>query len=148
MKVILRQNYEPLGKLGATLEVKDGYARNFLIPRGLVYPASAKYEKMLEAERKLYEKRQAHVSKSAQELADRLAGVTVVAFRKAGEEGRLFGSVTSADIADLLAQQGLELDRRKIILDEPIRLLGNYQVRVHLHEDINATLQVSVQKEE
>jgi len=148
MKVILRQDYEPLGKMGAALEVKDGYARNFLIPRGLVYPASSKYEKMLASERRLHDKRKQHVAQGATELAARLAGATVITYLKAGEEGRLFGSVTSSDIAELLAQQGIELDRRKIILEEPIKLLGNYQVRVHLHEDVNAILQVSVQKEE
>jgi large subunit ribosomal protein L9 len=148
MKVILRQDYEPLGKIGAVLEVKDGYARNFLMPRGLIYPATPKFERMLEADRRLHDKRKQHVAKGATELAERLTGVTVTAHRKAGEEGRLFGSVTSSDIAELLAEQGIELDRRKIILDEPIRLLGNYQVRVHLHEDVNAVLQVVVQKEE
>jgi large subunit ribosomal protein L9 len=148
MKVILRQDFESLGKLGALLEVKDGYARNFLIPRGLVYPATPKHERMLDADRRLHEKRKQHLVSNASEVAQKLSGVTVVAYRKAGEEGRLFGSVTSSDIAESLAAQGLELDRRKIILDEPIRLLGNYQVRVHLHEDVNAVLQVSVLKEE
>jgi large subunit ribosomal protein L9 len=148
MKVILRQDFEPLGKMGTALDVKDGYARNFLVPRGLVYPATAKYMRMLESERKLHDKRKEHVVKGASELAEKLAGVSVTAHRKAGEEGRLFGSVTSSDIAEALAEQGIELDRRKIILDEPIRLLGNYQVRVHLHEDVNVILQVSVLKEE
>lgn len=148
MKIILRQDYEPLGKSGAVLAVKEGYARNFLIPRGLAYPAAPKYERMLKVEEELRLKKEAHKHRGAQELADLLAKTTVIAKNKAGEEGRLFGSVTSQDIADLLAQQGIELDRRKIVLDEPIRLLGTYQVRVHLHEDVNALLQVSVVKEE
>lgn len=148
MKVILRQDYDPLGKSGAILEVKDGYARNFLIPRGIVYPATPKYERMLQDEDRLRQKREVYKQKSAQELAELLAKTTVIARHKAGEEGKLFGSVTSQDIAALLAEQGIELDRRKIVLDEPIRLLGTYQVRVHLHEDVNALLQVSVVKEE
>ena len=148
MKVILRQDFEPLGKLGATVDVKEGYARNYLIPRGLVYPASPKHERLLEAERRLAEKRHQHQQRSSEELAAKLSQTTVIARCKAGEEGRLFGSVTSQDIADLLRTQGIELDRRKIVLDEPIRLLGTYQVRVHLHENVNAVLQVSVTREE
>jgi large subunit ribosomal protein L9 len=147
MKVILRQDYEPLGKIGARLEVKAGYARNFLIPRGLVYPATGKYEGLLEAEKKLVVKRLQHQMKGAKELADRLGQTAVVIRSKAGEEGKLFGSVTSQDIAAALLEQGLEMDRRKIILDEPIRLLGTYQVRVHLQAEVNALLQVTVLKE-
>lgn len=148
MKVILRQDYDPLGKMGATLEVKDGYARNFLIPWGIVYPATPKSLRMLEQDRRVYEKRQVHQEKSASELAEKLGQAILITRRKTGEEGRLFGSVTSQDIADMLLEQGIELDRRKIVLDEPIRLLGTYQVRVHLHADVNALLQVSVVKEE
>jgi large subunit ribosomal protein L9 len=148
MKIILRQDFEPLGKVGAVLEVKDGYARNYLIPRGIVFPATPKYQRMFEEDERLRSKKEEHKHRGAEELAEVLAQATVIATRKAGEEGRLFGSVTSQDISELLAQQGIELDRRKIIMDEPIRLLGTYQVRVHLHEDINALLQVSVVKEE
>lgn len=122
MKVILRQDYEPLGQIGARLDVKDGYARNFLIPRGLVYPATAQHERLLEAEKRLAVKRLEHQNKSAEELAGRLAQATVVVHSKAGEEGRLFGTVTAQDIAAALLEQGIELDRRKIILDEPIKL--------------------------
>ncbi|RJP80373.1 MAG: 50S ribosomal protein L9 [Candidatus Zixiibacteriota bacterium] len=148
MKVILRQNYEPLGKMGARLEVKDGYARNYLIPRGLAYPATSQYEKMLLTETRLHDKRVAHLQKAAADQAERLSGITVTTYRKAGEEGRLFGSVTSTDIAELLAEQGIEVDRRKITLDEPIKVLGNYQVRIHLHEQVNAMVGVAVLKEE
>ncbi len=148
MKVILRKDHESLGKLGAHLEVKDGYARNYLIPQGLAYPAAPNYEKLLQAEQKLVQKRISHQMKGAEELAKKLAEVTLITHRKAGEEGRLFGSVTAQDIADLLQEQGIELDRRKIVLDEAIKLLGTYQVRVHLHDEINSLLQVSVLKEE
>ena len=148
MKVILRQDYEPLGKMGTTLDVKDGYARNFLIPNGIVYLATPKYLNILQEEERLQKKRETYKHKGAEDLAEVLSNATVITRRKASEEGRLFGSVTSQDIAELLAEQGIELDRRKIVLDEPIRLLGTYQVRVHLHEDINALLQVSVVKEE
>lgn len=148
MKVILRQDFESLGKMGSIHTVKDGYARNFLIPKGIVYPATAKYEKIFEAERKLLQKKLDYQIKSAEELAAKLAQASVVVYSKAGEEGRLFGSVTAQDISESLRQQGIELDRRKIILDEPIKQLGTYQVRVHLHGDVNALLQVSVLKEE
>lgn len=148
MKVILRQDYESLGPIGSRLDVKDGYARNFLIPRGIAYPATAQHERLLEAEKRLAVKRLEHQHKRAGELTDRLAQTTVIVRSKAGEEGRLFGTVTSQDIAAALLEQGIELDRRKIILDEPIKLLGNYQIRVHLHGDANALLQVTVLKEE
>ncbi len=148
MKVILRQDFESLGKMGSIHTVKDGYARNFLIPKGIVYPATPKYEKIFEAERKLLQKRLDYQVKSAEELAAKLSQASVVVYSKAGEEGRLFGSVTAQDISDALAQQGIEVDRRKIILDEPIKVLGTYQVRVHLHGEVNTLLQVSVLKEE
>ena len=137
-----------MGKMGAALDVKDGYARNFLIPRGIAYPATHKYERMLQEDKRIYQKREAHKHKGAQELADLLSNTAVTAQRKSGEEGRLFGSVTSQDIADLLTEKGVEIDKRKIVLDEPIRLLGTYQVRVHLHEDINALVQVLVVRDE
>lgn len=148
MKVILRQNFEPLGSFGTEIEVKDGYARNFLIPNGIVYPATAKYRRVLQEDERLKQKKEVHKHKTAEELAELLSKATVIAKMKAGEEGRLFGSVTSQDISDLLAEQGIELDRRKIVLDEPIKLLGTYQVRVHLHTDVDALIQVSVVKEE
>jgi large subunit ribosomal protein L9 len=148
VKVILRQDYEPLGKIGTRHDVKDGYARNFLIPRGIVYPASSKYEGLLETENKLALKRQQHKIKGAQELAEKLGQTVIILRSKAGEEGRLFGSVTSQDIAAALLEQNIELDRRKIILDEPIKLLGTYQVRVHLQAEVEALLQVSVLKED
>jgi large subunit ribosomal protein L9 len=148
MKVILRQNYEPLGDFGAEIEVKDGYARNFLIPKGIVYPATPKHKKILQEDERLKQKKEVHKHRTAEELAEVLSKATVIAKMKAGEEGRLFGSVTSQDITDLLAEQGIDLDRRKIVLDEPIKLLGTYQVRVHLHVDVEALIQVSVVKEE
>ncbi|MFH1733090.1 MAG: 50S ribosomal protein L9 [bacterium] len=148
MKIILRQDFEPLGKSGSIREVKDGYARNFLIPKGIVYPATQKFQKMLADEERLSQKRNQYKQSGAQELADLLAKTSVVAKSKAGEEGRLFGSVTSQDIADLLSEQNIEVDKRKIVLDEPIRILGTYQVRIRLHTDVEALLQVSVVKEE
>ncbi|TKJ40376.1 50S ribosomal protein L9 [candidate division LCP-89 bacterium B3_LCP] len=148
MKVILREKFETLGDMGTTLNVKDGYARNYLIPRGIAYPATDKYLNVLQEEEKLQQKKDAHKVKSAEQLAEVLSKATVIAKRKSGEEGKLFGSVTSQDITSALAEQGIELDRRKIVLDEPIRLLGNYQVRVRLHADVNVLIQVAVIKEE
>ncbi|MCX6639026.1 MAG: 50S ribosomal protein L9 [bacterium] len=148
MKIILRQDHEKLGRTGTTVEVKDGYARNYLLPRGLVYPATPKFERMLAQEDRLNRKRESHKQRNAQDEADVLTKASVVAKAKVGEEGRLFGSVTAQDIVDLLAQQGIELDRRKIVMEEPIKFLGTYQVRIHLHGDVNAHLQVSVVKDE
>ncbi len=148
MKVILRQDYEPLGKSGAEIEVKDGYARNYLLPKGIVFPATAKNLKIIQEDERIRSKKETFKFKSAEEHAELLSNASVIVKQKAGEEGRLFGSVTSQDIASRLAEQGIELDKRKIVMDEPIKLLGTYQVRVKLHADVEANIQVSVLKEE
>ncbi|GAB1431097.1 50S ribosomal protein L9 [Ignavibacteria bacterium] len=142
MKVILRQDVESLGRVGEIVNVKDGYARNYLIPRNYAYYATAGAMKAFEAEKKRYLADVAKVRNAAQGLAAKLAEVQVSIAMKVGEEGRLFGSATPQMIADNLAEQGFTIDRRTIMIDEPIKTLGVYDVNIKLHTDVTATVKV------
>jgi large subunit ribosomal protein L9 len=144
MKIILRQNVENVGNVGETVVVKDGYARNFLIPRGLAYYASPKALRILEGEKKVYETRIAKLKTEAELLAVKLADTQVSIAMQAGEEGKLFGSVTNIMIAEELATKGFNIDRRLISIDEPIKSLGNYEVKVKLHTEVVALVKVWV----
>ncbi|HET9870951.1 MAG TPA: 50S ribosomal protein L9, partial [bacterium] len=123
MKVLLTQDVKKIGKKGEVLEVKEGYARNFLIPKGLAVEASGGAMKQHQDGQKAQEKRQAREKEEARELAAKLSAAPVVLKHKAGEEGRLFGSITSAEIAEALKAKGFEVDKKKIVLEEPIRLV-------------------------
>lgn len=144
MKVILRQNYENLGTIGDIVDVKDGYARNFLIPRSIAYRATPGALRAIESEKKRYNAQQARFEADARSQAERLESVSITIPMRVGEEERLFGSVTSQMIADELGRQGHEVDRRTIQLSEPIRQLGMYDVPVKLHTNVTATLKVFV----
>ena len=147
MQIILQEDVEKLGTRGQVMEVADGYARNYLLPRKLAIEASAGNLKRLEKIRATLAKRTATEKESAQKLAELLATVRVTLSRKAGENDQLFGSVTATDIADALAAQGYNVDKRKIQLDEPIKLVGEYQVTARLHHDVTGSFQVVVQRE-
>lgn len=147
MQIILQEDVEKLGTRGQVVEVAAGYARNFLLPRKLAIPATAGNLKRLEKIRATLAKRTATERESAQKLAELLATVSVTLTRKAGENDQLFGSVTAADIAEALAAQGYNVEKRKIQLDEPIKLVGEYQVSAKLHLDIAANIKVVVQRE-
>jgi large subunit ribosomal protein L9 len=147
MQIILQEDVEKLGARGEIVEVKEGYARNFLLPQKLALPASAGNLKRLEKIRATLAKRTATERDQAQVLANALAGVTVTLVRKAGDNDQLFGSVTSADVADALATQGHIVDKRRIQLDEPIKLIGESQVNVKLHSDVTAQFKVVVTRE-
>jgi large subunit ribosomal protein L9 len=147
MKVILLEDVERLGKRGAILSVKDGYGRNFLIPRKLAVPATDANMKLAEAQTKKVEVQEAKEEKSAGELKAELENVHITIPMKAGEGDVLFGSVTSANIADALEQKGYTIDKRRIELDEPIKRLGDHQVSVKLHRNVSAEVKVSVVKE-
>jgi large subunit ribosomal protein L9 len=147
MRIILQEDIEKLGARGQVIEVAEGYARNFLLPRKLALPATEGNLKRLEGIRASLAKRQATERESAQLLATQLAGVTLTLARKAGENDQLFGSVTAADLADALAAQGYTVDKRKIQLDDPIKLLGEYTVPVKLLTDVSATVKVVVNRE-
>ncbi len=148
MQVILRENIEKLGSRGDIVNVADGYARNYLLPRRLAVPATEANKKIVEQERQAHLRREARERGEAEELARLLAGVTVTIPQKAGEHDQLFGSVTAKDIAEALQQKNYVVDRRKIQLEEPIKQLGEYKVPVRLHKDVTAEILVQVVKEE
>lgn len=147
MKVILRQDYEPLGKIGDVVEVKDGYARNFLIPKKIVYPATPGSLKAVEEERKRLQAKLQRERKSAELLAVELEKVSVTIPVEVGEEDRIHGTVTTQMIADALLEKGYEIDKRKIELDEQIKTLGIYTAKIKLHPEIIAQIKVWVVKE-
>ncbi len=148
MDIILREEIENLGSRGDTVKVRDGYARNFLLPRRLAVPATEANRKIVEQERQAWLKKEAKFAAEASEQAKLLEALVITIRQKAGENDQLFGSVTAKDISDALAAQKFEIDRKKILLDEPIRQLGDHTVNVKLHKDVTAPLTVKVEKEE
>ncbi|OGQ85801.1 MAG: 50S ribosomal protein L9 [Deltaproteobacteria bacterium RIFOXYA12_FULL_58_15] len=144
MEIILIEDVANLGVIGDLVTVKDGYARNLLLPHKMAIPASTKSKKRLEHEKRLASFSLARAKKDAEAQAARLANVSVTIARKVGEQDKLFGSVTTHDIARGLADEGVELDRRQILLDEPIKALGVYQVPVRLNGAVNAQVKVWV----
>lgn len=147
MKIVLREDIEKLGKVGQILDVRRGYFRNFLFPKGLAWKATPdkiqEMEKQLQARMRRMEKERA----KATELAGRLEGLNLLFRAKAGEEGKLFGSVTSQDIQQALQAKGFELDRRQVALEEPIKTIGAHEATVRIFQDIAATVRVTVEPE-
>jgi large subunit ribosomal protein L9 len=144
MEVILKEDILNLGKMGEVVRVRDGYARNYLLPRGLVLIADKKTLKTFEHQKRVVESQKDRVVKQAQILADKLAQISLTMPVKAGEEGKLFGSVTNIDIEKALKAKGFEVDRRKIQLAQPIKVLGDYEVPVRFTSDVTANVKVSV----
>lgn len=147
MKVILRQDFETLGKIGEIVDVKDGYARNFLFPRGIAYAALKGNIKALEDEKKAVEKKNQQELKAAESFAAELETVSVTIPVQVGEEDKIFGTVTTQMIADSLKEKGYEVDKRKIEIEETIKSLGIYSVNVKLHPSVNAKVKVWVVRE-
>ncbi len=147
MDVILRQDVDNLGSAGDLVTVKDGYARNFLLPRGLAYLATEGNKRRLDAERGQRARKQAAETSGAREIAGRLEQVSVTFTMKAGEGDKLFGSVTAADVAKQLEAQGFAVDKKQIELDEPLKALGVYKVPVRLHADVKPEVRVWVVRE-
>ena len=147
MEIILREDFESLGQAGQVISVKDGYARNFLIPKGIAYLANEANKKQYENDVKQQAWRLNREKKTAETLATKLENVSCTISVQVGEEDKMFGSVTSQNIADVLATQGFEVDKRKILLEEPIKSLGIYSVPIKLHADVEATVKVWVVKE-
>jgi large subunit ribosomal protein L9 len=147
MEVILREHVDNLGKRGEIVKVADGYARNYLLPRKLALPATEGNKKHVERERKIVEMREAEDKSQAEAVAARLAGIEITIARRVGETEQLYGSVTAPDIADYLKAKGFEIDRRKLILPEPIKTLGDHAVPLKLHREVTAPLTVRVVKE-
>ena len=147
MQIILQEDVEKLGTRGQVVEVAEGYARNFLLPRKLALEASAGNMKRLEKMRATFAKKEATEKGDAQKLAELLAGVSLELTRKAGENDQLFGSVTSADISEALAAKGFNVEKRKIALADPIKVVGEFEIPVKLHREIAANVKLSVKKE-
>ena len=147
MKLILREDVENLGKGGELVDVKPGYGRNFLLPRGLAVAANPKNVRELEHQKNIAEAKAAKLKASAEAVAKRLADTPVVLKRKVGEQDKLYGSVTALDIVEALAARGLQLDRRTIDLPEPIKTVGDFEVPVKLHRDVVGKAKVKVEPE-
>lgn len=148
MKVILRKNFDQLGKVGEIVNVKDGYARNFLIPRGVAYQATQGNIRALEEEKKQIQKREVKELEEAQKLAAEMEKVSVTIPVKVGEEEKIFGTVTSQMIVDSLKEKGFDVDKRKVEITEPIKSLGIYSVVVKLHTNVTATVKTWVVREQ
>lgn len=148
MEVILRETISKLGRAGEIVKVKNGYARNYLIPKGLAYIATATNKSRVESEAVKRAQRAEAEHSDAAVLSERLASTSVEFTVKAGEGDKLFGSITSADIAEKLAEHGYTIDKRIIELDEPIKMIGIYTVPIRLHSEVRAEIRVWVVKEE
>ncbi len=144
MQVILQQTIEKLGTAGQVVDVAPGYARNYLLPRRLAIEATPANLKRLEKIREQIARKAAGEKEAAQKLAELLAAVTLTIQRKAGETDQLFGSVTAADIAEALQAHGYQVEKRKILLEEPIKLIGEYEVPLRLHPEVTASVKVQV----
>ena len=147
MKVILRKNFENLGNIGDVVDVKDGYARNYLIPRSIVYPATQGYLKALEEEKKVHERRESKAVKEAEKISAQLGNVSITITMKVGEDDKLFGSVTSQMISDALKEKEYVINKRMIELEEPIKTLGIFEVPVKLHSKVQSKVKVWVVRE-
>jgi len=147
MEVILREHIEHLGERGQIVKVADGYARNYLLPRNLALPATEGNRRHVERERKIVEAREAAEKGQAEAIAAKLTSVDIAIERRVGDTEQLYGSVTAVDIADYLKTQGFEIDRRKLILPEPIKAIGEHTVPLKLHREVTVPLKVRVVKE-
>jgi large subunit ribosomal protein L9 len=147
MELILRDDVEKVGRRGDIVKVKDGFARNFLLPRGLGMPVTAANKAMIEKEKKGHEARLAREKAEFESLAARIGGLRFVAPRKVGVNEVLYGSVTAGDIADFLKSKGIEIDKRKVLLDEAIKTLGEHEVKIKLHPEVLASVRLLVTKE-
>jgi large subunit ribosomal protein L9 len=148
VEVILKEDVVNLGKIGDVVRVRDGFARNYLLPRGLVLEANKKNLRLFEHQKKIVADQKQKISKSAQAVAEQLTGVELTLAMRAGEEGRLFGSVTNMQREKALKERGLKVDRRKIQLEQPIKTLGDYEIPVRLSADVTVMLKLSVVAEE
>lgn len=148
VEVLLREDVENLGRRGQVVRVRAGYARNYLLPRGLAVLATSGNLRAIQQEKQLLERREARERTQAEKVSERLRDLVLTFSRKVGEQDALFGSVTALDIAHALAEQGIEVDRRKILLEHPIKHLGEYTIAIRLHRDVTAQLKIQVVPEE
>lgn len=148
MKVILKEDVRNIGTMGQIVDVADGYARNFLVPKGFAVDANVKNIRALEHAKKTIQEKAKKIRNQAQDLSDKIANMTIVIKAKSGEEGKLFGSVTSMDIAEQMKNQGIDIDKKKIVIEEPIKRLGSYSVGIKLHSDVTTQVTLQVIAEE
>ena len=144
MEVILREHVDNLGRRGEVVKVADGYARNYLLPRKLALLATEGNRKQIEREREKFEAKETEERKVAEAMAERMGAIEIEIARKVGETDALYGSVTTGDIADALAAKGFEIDRRKLVLREPIKKLSEVDVPIKLHREVTTTVKVKV----
>ncbi len=144
MKVIIKSDVKNIGQIGEVISVKDGYARNFLIPKGLAVEANLKNIKALEHEKRKIADISRKIKSTADTLSSKLSDMTLVIKARAGEEEKLFGSITAMDISEELKKEGFEVDKKKIQLDEPIKRLGEHSVNIKIHQNVSAKLNIKV----
>jgi large subunit ribosomal protein L9 len=144
MKVFLREDVKNVGKIGEVVSVSDGYARNFLFPKKLAVEANTKNIKEFEHNKRVIQERAAKIKDASKATADNLSALILEIKAKAGEEEKLFGSVTTMDIAEALKAHGFEIDKKRISLEEPIKRLGEYSVEIKIHPEVSATIKVQV----
>jgi large subunit ribosomal protein L9 len=147
MELIRREGVAQVGRRRAVVKVADGFARNYLLPRGLGMPVNTANKAMIEKEQKAHQARLAKEKAEFESLAARIGGLRFVAPRKVGENDVLYGSVTNGDIAEFLKSKGIEIDKRKVLLDEAIKHLGEHEVKIRLHPEVQASLRLLVTKE-
>ena len=147
MELMLREDVEKLGRRGDVIKVAEGYGRNYLLPRGLAVLVTEANKALIARERKTHDARVAKEKAESEALAARIGGLRFIAPRKVGESDVLYGSVTSGDVAEFLKAKGIEIDKRKVLLDEPVKKLGEHDVRIKLHPDVTASLKLLVSKE-
>ena len=148
MKVILKTEIDSLGLEGDTVNVANGYARNYLIPKGFALEATNQNIKLIEMQKKKIDERRLKAQEGAEKVRDLIAEKVIKIYQKAGDEDKLYGSVTTMDIAESLEKEGISIDRRKMVLDKPIKTLGEYEVTIKLHPKVAAKLKVVVAAEE
>jgi len=146
MKVVLLEDIPKLGKMGDLIQAKDGYARNYLLPKKLAVPANPQNLKTLEHQKTLLTQKQNRIKRDAEKLAQKIEKISCTISKPAGEEDKLFGAVTSLDIESSLNEEGLKIDRKKILLEEPIKSLGIYKVPIKLHPEVTANIKIWVVK--
>ena len=144
MKIILRQDMDALGLEGDTVEVANGYARNYLIPKGIALEANIQNVKLFETQRKKIEIKRVKAKEEAEKIKEKLADVMITISQKAGDEDKLYGSVTNMDIAAHLEKQGILIDRKKISMDKPIKTLGEFEVSIRLYPEVTGSIKVAV----
>ena len=148
VKLILREDVDKLGNRGEVVLVKPGYARNFLLPKQLAMPVTAGAERLLAQEKKKYEARQNSAKDEAVKMKEAIEAVSLTLRKKAGEKGTLFGAVTPTDIVEALKPHAISLDKRKLEMHEPVKLLGDFSITVRLHREVSAKLKLTIVKEE